>query len=301
MRRNLDTAVLRSFVTVAETGSMTATANVLNLTQGAVSLQIKKLEEALACSLFERQPGGLRLSPAGERLLGKARRLLALNDEIWTEMTNDPIRGRVRLGVPHDLGGSHMAPVLKAFAASCPQVDMALLCDSSPRLSEMLAAGALDIALIEELQGPTAGEPLFVDRLVWVGCRGGDVHARRPLPVSMVSDSCAFRPSVLSALQARGIEWRTVFENGVMEATAATVRADLAVTAWLVSTVPGDLVVLGPDSGLPDLPTFSINLHLPERSAALPVAELARHIRRALLHREPQRREAAMPIVQGAA
>ena len=89
MARNLDTALIRSFVTAAETGGMTAAANALHLTQGAVSQQIKRLEDAFACPLFERDRRGLILTNAGERLLGKARRLLALNDEIWAEITTD--------------------------------------------------------------------------------------------------------------------------------------------------------------------------------------------------------------------
>uniref|UniRef100_UPI0013D8274A LysR family transcriptional regulator n=1 Tax=Klebsiella pneumoniae TaxID=573 RepID=UPI0013D8274A len=75
---------------------------VLHLTQGAVSQQIRRLEDLLGQSLFERDRGGLRLTSSGERLIAKARRLLALNDEIWAEMTAEVFRGRVRLGVPHD-------------------------------------------------------------------------------------------------------------------------------------------------------------------------------------------------------
>ncbi len=81
--RNLDTSLLRAFVAVADTAGMTAAANLLHLTQAAVSQQIKRLEEALGAQLFERDRRGLRLTNAGERLYGRAKRLLALNDEIW--------------------------------------------------------------------------------------------------------------------------------------------------------------------------------------------------------------------------
>ncbi|MFX7052508.1 LysR family transcriptional regulator, partial [Acinetobacter baumannii] len=77
-----------------------------------MSQQIRRLEDLLGHSLFERDRGGLRLTPSGERLIAKARRLLALNDEIWAEMTADVFKGRVRLGVPHDLVGTLLAPVI---------------------------------------------------------------------------------------------------------------------------------------------------------------------------------------------
>jgi len=113
MTRNLDTGLVRTFVAVADKASMTAAANALHLTQGAVSQQVKRLEETLGCSLFERDRRGLRLTRPGERLFGQARKLLALNDEIWAEMTTVAVDGQVRLGVPPDLVGSHLAPVLK--------------------------------------------------------------------------------------------------------------------------------------------------------------------------------------------
>jgi DNA-binding transcriptional LysR family regulator len=83
------------------------------------------------------------------------------------------------------------------------------------------------------------------------------------LPISMVAETCAFRPVVLRALREMNLEWRTVFESGNIEATTATVRSDLGVTAWLASMVPSDLHILGPETGLPSLPTFAITLHLP--------------------------------------
>jgi DNA-binding transcriptional LysR family regulator len=285
MIRNLDTALIRTFVTVADKASMTAAANALHLTQGAVSQQVKRLEEALGCSLFERDRRGLRLTRPGERLFGKAKRLLGLNDEIWAEMAGTEVAGQVRLGVPYDLVGTLLAPVLKAYAEAYPRVEISLLCAASPDLAAALAAGTIDLAVIEEGVGPSAGECLAVDRLVWVGAKGGVARAKRPLPVSIVADTCAFRPVVLSALNEHGLEWRTLFENGNIDATTATVRSDLAVTAWLASTVPADLDILPFDAGLPPLPNFSINLHLPKYGAAPAAQEFARYIRDGLARR----------------
>lgn len=284
MIRNLDTALIRTFVTVADKASMTAAANALHLTQGAVSQHIKRLEEGLRCSLFERDRRGLRLTRAGERLLGKGKRLLALNDEIWDEMNGNAVAGGVRLGVPYDLVGTLLAPVLKTYAETYPQVEISLTCASSPELAAALAAGTIDLAVIEERVGPSAGECLLIDRLVWVGARGGAALAKRPLPVSMVADSCAFRPAVISALEENGLEWRTLFENGNIDATTATVRSDLAVTTWLACTVPGDLEILS-DPGLPALPNFAINLHLPKHGIGRAAQEFARHIRDGLARR----------------
>lgn len=282
MIRNLDTSLIRTFVTAADKASMTGAANALNLTQGAVSQQIRRLEDVIGQSLFERDRRGLRLTRCGERLLDRARRFLRLNDEILAEIGGGIVAGQVRLGVPYDLVGTLLQPVLKAYAEAYPQVEISLVCASSPELVEALAAGTIDLAVIEEQVGLSAGECLLVDRLVWVGARGGSARSKRPLPVSMVADTCAFRPAVLQALSGHGLDWRTVFENGNIDATTATVRSDLAVTTWLASTVPGDLDILSFDAGLPTLPNFSVNLHLPRHAIAPAAQAFAAQIREGL-------------------
>lgn len=262
MTRDLDTALLRTFVAAAETASMTAAANAVHRTQGAVSQQIRRLEELLDCKLFVRDRRGLMLTDAGERLLEKARQLLAINDEIWVAMTSRELTGRIRLGVPYDLVITHLPPVLKAFANSYPQVEVLLFCATSPQLADALRDGRIDLALIEQPVGPASGECLSVEPLVWVTARGGEIYRKRPLPISLVCESCAFRPSIFARLREHGLEWRALFENGNIGATLATVKFDLAITAMLATTVPPDLDILPPGSGLPELPSFAINLHL---------------------------------------
>lgn len=287
MFRNVDIGLLRSFLAVQEAGSLTAAANQLHLTQGAISQQIKRLEQLFNCALFERNRRGARLTAEGERLLGYARRMLRLNDEVWAEMSGPAFSGEVRLGVPHDLVGTHLAKIFKAFAQSCPNVDISLTSASSFELREALRAGKVELALIEEVaaEANAGGECLAVEPLVWVGCAGGDAYRKRPLPVAIVTETCAFRPRMFAALDARGLPWRTVFENSNIEATSATVRMDMAVTAWLASTVPLDLQILDAASGLPALPDFAIKLYQSAVSLSAPAQEMARHIRAGYLGR----------------
>jgi DNA-binding transcriptional LysR family regulator len=282
MTQNLDIFLVRTFVAVADHGSMTAAANRLHLTQGAVSQQIKRLEESLDGRLFERDGRGLELTQFGERFLARAKRLLGLNDEIWADMTSRPLQGSLRLGIPYDLAGTCFPPIFKAFSEACPYVEISLRCGTSPELSKALGSGSLDLAVVEEAHDQATGECLRVERLVWVGARGGLARHKRPLPISMVAESCAFRPLVLKALREKNLDWRTVFESGNIEATTATVRSDLAVTAWLVSTVPSDLEILGPEAAdLPFLPSFAISLQMPSDGGAA-AKKFAQYVRQGL-------------------
>ena len=280
MMQNLDIALLRTFLTVADGRSMTVAGNALHMTQGAVSQQIKRLEDVFGGTLFDRDRRGLRLTTAGARLLDKARRLVAEHDTLWHDMATTVMRGMVRLGVPFDLVGS-TAPLLKRYAEAYPQVDIALSCASSPDLAAALARGQIDLAVVEEPWMPGTRRHLVVEELVWVGAKSGQAHLRRPLPVSMVAETCAFRPAVLAALQGDGRQWRTMFENGGLEATMAVVRADLAVSAFLAFTVPPDLVILPIEAGLPPLPPFAIGLHQMPTESRGHILELARAIRQA--------------------
>ncbi|MBU6493726.1 MAG: LysR family transcriptional regulator [Burkholderiales bacterium] len=281
MNRNLDLDLIRTFVAVADAGSMTVAANLLHMTQGAVSQQVKRLEELLGCELFVRRTRKLGLSRRGEQFLVNARRLLRLNDEIWAEMTGQPLRGALRVGVPHDLV-AQLTPAMKAFTEAHPHVDISLVCATSSELREAVDGGRLDLSIVECVASEADGEVLRVESLVWVRGRDSGAWQKRPLPLSMVDERCVFRPIVLDALTEAGIAWRTVFENGNIEATAATVRAGLAVTAWLGSTLPADVEPITPKaSGLPALPPFAICLRLP--ATVQPAAqEFARYARESI-------------------
>lgn len=279
MPHNLDISLLRTFVATSDFGSMTAAGNALHLTQSAVSQQIARLEQVFGDTLVIRDRRGLRITAAGERLLAKARRMLVLNDEIWTDMNPRTAGGKVRLGAPYDLVATCLPSILKTYTEAFPAVEISLLCASSPELIEITTKGEIDLAIVEEPVTEARGPSLAVDRLVWVGANGGSAHRKTPLPVSMVAPNCAFRPVVVSALQDASREWRPIFESGSIDATTATVRNDLAVTMWLSSTVPADLDILPAEAGLPPLPSFAISLRTSGTTPSATATRLADHIR----------------------
>lgn len=277
MSRNLDVGLLRTLIAVADYGSMSTAAGRLHMTQGAVSQRIKRLETATGQVLMQRDQLGTRLTPAGERLLASARQLVDLNDAILATLT-PALSGRVRLGVPHDLIGTHLPPMLHHFAQRHPDIDVALVAGSSNELQRAWETHKVDLALIEEPVGEGTGEQLSLEQPVWVGAAGGKAWSRRPLPVCLVSDTCVFRQPVDAALRQAGIAARTVIDYASMEATTATVQADLAVSAWLTSTVPATLDILGHDSGLPPLPPYAITLLAGDAPATLAMAACLRQM-----------------------
>ncbi len=127
MPRNLDMTALRSFVTVADTGGVTRASGFLNLTQSAVSMQLKRLEEALGLTLLDRSARTIALTASGEQLLGYARRMLNLNDEAHARLTHQEFEGEIVLGVPHDIVYPAIPQVLQRFHGDYPRVKVQLI------------------------------------------------------------------------------------------------------------------------------------------------------------------------------
>src|SRR5680860_374821 len=98
----LNSDLMRSFLAVADSGSVTCGADHLSRTQSAVSMQIRKLEESLGQSIFVREPRGVRLTERGKQLIPYARRVVGLLDEAATALREKTLSGPVRVGIPDE-------------------------------------------------------------------------------------------------------------------------------------------------------------------------------------------------------
>ena len=278
MRKDLDVSLLRAFLTVVDSGGVTAAASALNLSQAATSQQVKRLEELLDCRLFERAGRRLVLAPAGERLEAQARRMVTQNDELLASMRARQFEGEVRFGVPYDIIASFVPAILRRFARAQPRVRVSLVCEDSKVVRRQLASGDVDLALTTETECGRHGETLRTDRLVWVGVPGGEAHLKDPLPVSLGAPTCVFRPVAVEALGKARRDWRAVCEVSRMEPVYAVLEAGLAVAPLLRSSVPERFAILGREARLPALPEFRINLYAPPGASAA-ARDLAEHVR----------------------
>ena len=154
--RNLDMTTLRSFVAVADCGGVTRAAGMLHLTQSAVSMQIKRLEELLGLTLLDRGNRAVALTAAGEQLLGYARRILEMNDEVVGRLTEESYEGEIVIGVPHDVVYPVVPRVLKTFNAAFPRVKVHLKSSSTVALRAALQKGEADLIVTTE-EGLGAG------------------------------------------------------------------------------------------------------------------------------------------------
>ena len=278
MPRNLDLTALRAFVTVAETGGVTRAAGQLNLTQSAVSMQIKRLEESLGQPLLDRAGRGVALTAQGEQLLSYGRRMLKLNDEVWARMRDDAYEGEIRLGVPHDIIYPHIPGVLQRFTAEYPRMKLELISSYTRKLKADFERGAVDLILTTEAGLEEGGETLVTHPLLWVGAPGGASWRQRPLRLAF-EDKCIFREPVQAALDRAGISWEMAVTSDSTRTVEATCAADLAVHANIGGNSVPHLEIIDHDGALPDLPSVNINLYRAMR-ADTPICDmLAKYVR----------------------
>ena len=113
--RNLDIGTLRSLQAVAEYGAVTRAAEALNMTQSALSMQIKRLDDLFGEAMLQKQGRGIVLTDFATELLIEARKLVALNDAIVSRFTGERPEARLRVGLTSDWLFTKVAQAVRAF------------------------------------------------------------------------------------------------------------------------------------------------------------------------------------------
>ncbi len=260
MIRNLDMTSLRSFVAIADAGGVTRAAGFLNLTQSAVSMQIKRLEDMLGCEVLDRSARKVALTGAGEQLLSYARRMVNLNDEVFGRLTHATHEGEIVLGVPHDIVYPLIPQVMQRFARDFPKMRIILQSSFTRILQEQFSRGECDLMLTTETELEPGGELLAELPLVWIGAPGGQAWRQRPLPLAY-EQACIFRQSVQAALDRVGISWEMAVVSQNTRSVEAAVSADLAVHTVLAGSEPRHAERIVHGGALPDLMRMKIGLY----------------------------------------
>ena len=273
---SIDTDVLRTFVAIADQGGFTKAGELVNRTQSAVSMQIKRLEEdVLKRQLFERDGRQVRLTAEGQVLLGYARRILKLHSEVFNTLREPHMVGMVRIGVPDDYVMRFLPGILSHFAQFYPLVKIEVNCESS---TQLLQRHDLDLTIVTRKPGNELGQLLRQERLVWAEAQCSANHEQTPLPLAMDGIDCFCTQWACNALDARGRDYRLAYNCPSLSTIMAVVNAGLAMTAQLESLIPQDWRILGEAEDLPQLPLLNIML-VRNLSKPSPITEcLAEHI-----------------------
>ncbi|MCG5501666.1 LysR family transcriptional regulator [Ectothiorhodospira lacustris] len=157
---------LKAFTAVASSGSFSRAAEVLHLTQPAVSKRVAALEEELGRRLFDRIGRQVGLTEAGRVLLPQARRILLDLEETrrLLDSLSDRVEGPLVLATSHHVGLRRLPPVLKAFARQYPAVELDIRFMDSEDACRYAEQGLVDLAVVTLPEHPS---PLLSCRSVW--------------------------------------------------------------------------------------------------------------------------------------
>ncbi len=248
---NLDMASLRAVVAAVDHGGVTRAASILNLTQSAVSMQIKRIEDVLGKAIFVREARKLIPTFDGELCISYARQILRTHDEMYARLTDKEFDGVLVFGVPHDLL-NYASQILFEFSQAYPSAEISLVSENTIVLRELLSEKKVDMILTTEFEGE--GDELLRVPLHWVGRAGGKAALARPLKIAM-SQTCSFRPIAHQALAHVNIEWENPYTNS--DVSQSIMLADLAVRIVLDGDVAHGAEIIDKNS-LPKLPDCGI-------------------------------------------
>ncbi len=225
----LNSDLLRTFLAIAEAGSVTDGAASIHRSQSAASLQIKRLEEILEQTVFDRHGRGVILTAAGEKLLPVARNVARTLDSTLREMKSDDVQGKLRLGIPDDQSKDTLARIVAEFVQSHPRVELEVTCAISTGFEVALSRGTLDLAIYEVAQPNPDAEVLRREKTRWMLSRHHDLLSRDPIPVALFDRDCWWRDAALASLEAMGRPYRITYSSQSVAGVAAAIEAGVAI------------------------------------------------------------------------
>ncbi len=256
----LESDLLRTFLTVARHGNVTRGAEALHRTQSAVSIQVKRLEECLAVTLFRREPRGVSLTEAGERLWLAAERIVNDLDQTVRAFRADPIGGLVRVGIPDEYGTDVLPTILADFTARFPAVEVFVQCRFSVDFPDAVKRGELDLAVFADARGTALSDKLIQDPTVWVASRQYECRDQEPVPLALFERACWWRDMAIEAMEEVGQRYRIVFSSESVAGIKAAIATGLAVGVLARSTVESSTHILDEQHGFPRLPDSVLRL-----------------------------------------
>ena len=274
-QRGVDLTQLRTFVAVAESGSVSAGAERVFLSQSSVSEQLKKLEERAGQPLFVRSKQGVSATPAGSRLLEHARRILAMSEAAFEDLQGRSLDGELRIAItdyyrPHDI-----ARILKTFSEQHPRLKLHVTVLPSAVIDSHAGDDAsFDIGLSLRLvtgsaRGPSrrgSAQSTVVrrEKLLWVSAADADARPGTPYQLVLLPSSCQLQRFVVKLLDENKVPYVVSHSASGVAGLQLALKAGLGISCLNESSIGAGVMACPPGIGLPALPAVEFHL-LPGR------------------------------------
>jgi DNA-binding transcriptional LysR family regulator len=257
--KHIPIELLRTFVAIADLGNFTKAAQELELTQPAISAQMKRLQQLMGGEIFVKTPTGFSVSAKGSMLEVYARRILALNDQVMAFAGEAPEERTIRLGIQSIFADRVLAAVIHDCTAVYGASRVQFSCDSAPGFAKRLASGYIDLAFAvapSELKLNVLSE--WKEKFVWISAPGFVVDVDAPIPLIVRAEGFLDRLAI-EAMDQKDLPYRIVFNATDMTARTAAVVAGVGIMAVPERVRPAQLVV-AEDPQLPSLPELRVGV-----------------------------------------
>lgn len=263
----LDPRLLRAFVTIAETGSFTQAADRLHITQSTISQQLGRLERAAGRELIDRAARPARPTAAGERLLGYARRLLALQGEAETLLFDSSGVSPIRIGLPEDIANRPMADAFARFAHGRREIRLDVTTALSRDLTASYRGGELDIVVVKEALPAADCRAAFPEPLSWFESEAGPAEVADPIPLVVFPPGGLYREAMFERIERERRQWYVAFSGSSLQSILAAVEAGLGLSLLPIGTVGGWRV--RPHAGFGPEPDIAVSVYAWESSGVV--------------------------------
>lgn len=258
----MDADLLRAFLAVAELRGFSSAGKQLNLTQSAVSLQIKRLEEQIGVSLFNRTSRSVALTEAGTTLIPFAQRMLRLKGEAEEAIIKSAATRQVRVGLTDEQAVAYLPHLLPAFTQAYPEIRLEIVCDESPQLVERVHDGLLDLAMTIRHPGSNGGMVIGYENLYWITANNFPDFSESTIPLAVNPDGCIYRANAIAALNGAGLHWRIAFTSATPASTNIAVQTGLGISVKTARALPEGCRLLQSEDGLPPLGRITVEMHM---------------------------------------
>lgn len=237
MSATLDLELLRTFVAIVKTGKLKIAAEAVSRSQGAVSMQLKRLEDLTGQQLLIRNNQDLKLTQAGIKLLSYSEQLLNLNHQAMQALKVKEDTGRIVFGIPSDYAQDFITYFLPILKSELPFLDAKIVCDSSRNLRQKVSNEDVDIAIATGEANESDATPLWIEPLMWAAPHGFDIEAQDEVPLASFEQNCIMKDIAIASMKNTNLTFKITFESPVIENLVSATEAGLG-----ISLLPASLI-----------------------------------------------------------
>lgn len=256
----LDIDQLKTFLAVEKTLSFTQAADRVAKTQSAVSMQIKRLEETVGKTLFNRLGRSIELTDDGQKLVAYAREIVETSNRALAAFDDQALNGSIRLGITDDYCERFLPLILADFSEANPLVEVEVRCGPTSEIDRMINNNEVDVGLVTHNEAGARSELARREPLVWVTSWCHGQHTLDPLPLGVGSARCTWRKQAINALDRTKMNYRIVCSSSSGTVNIAAVLAGLTISIFPESTLRPGMRVLTEKEGFPSLAECEIGV-----------------------------------------